>query len=194
MQIDQNQPDQPDRDVDEEDHAPVQITDDQTSGDGSKHGSDQGWDRDEAHGAEEISLGERPDKSKPAYGHHHGAAAALQDAASNEHVNVARYSAEEGPESEKPDGCGKHTPRTESIRNPTADRDKYGEAQRITGEYRFHAERTHMKRCRDRWNCGIKNCGIERLHEKRNRDQPWQQPFAGDGAARRSRGPISGTP
>ena len=93
MQIDQNQPDQTDRDVKEEDHAPVQIADDQTAGDGTKHGSDQGRDGDEAHGAEEIGFGECPDQGKPAYGHHHGAAAALQDAAGNKDVDVARYAA-----------------------------------------------------------------------------------------------------
>src|ERR1700685_1597851 len=93
MEIDHNQPDQADRDVEEKDDAPVEIADDQTAGDGSEHGSDEGGDGDEAHGAEEIGFGEGPDEGEAAYGHHHGAAASLQDGAGNEEVDVARYAA-----------------------------------------------------------------------------------------------------
>jgi hypothetical protein len=93
MQIHQNQADQTDGNVEEEDHPPVKIGDDQTAGDGPEHGSDQGRYGNETHGAEKIGFGERPHQSQPSYGHHHGAAAALQDAAGNEHMDVARYAA-----------------------------------------------------------------------------------------------------
>ena len=93
VQIDENQADQTDGNVEKEDHPPVKIADNQTARDGSEHGSNQGRYRNEAHGAEKIGFRKRPHQGEPAYGHHHGAAAALQDAAGNEYMDVARYAA-----------------------------------------------------------------------------------------------------
>ena len=58
MQIDHVQADQADRDVHEEDDAPVKVADDQAAGDGSEHGADQAGDGDEAHGADQFGFGE----------------------------------------------------------------------------------------------------------------------------------------
>src|ERR1700686_4785931 len=77
MQIDQTQPDEPDWEVDEKDDSPMKISDDQAPGYGPEHGTDQAWDGDEAHGADEFGLRKRPYHGEPSYGHHHRSSAAL---------------------------------------------------------------------------------------------------------------------
>ncbi len=66
VQIDQIQTDQADGDVDEEDHPPVKVADDQAAGDGSEHGADQTGDGDEAHRADEFGFGEGPHEREAA--------------------------------------------------------------------------------------------------------------------------------
>ena len=84
MQIHEDQADETDGDVEKENHPPMKIVNNQTACDGSEHWSNQGRNRNEAHGTEKIGFRKRPHQGEPAYGHHHGAAAALQDAAGNE--------------------------------------------------------------------------------------------------------------
>jgi hypothetical protein len=49
VQIDKNQPDKPDGDIQEEDESPMQVADDETASDWSKHRSNESWNRYEAH-------------------------------------------------------------------------------------------------------------------------------------------------
>ena len=93
MQIDEDQARQADRDIEKEDDAPVKIANDEASGDRPEHGGDQGRYGDKAHGAQQIRLRKGSHQREPADRHHHRSAAALQDAACDEQVNVARYSA-----------------------------------------------------------------------------------------------------
>jgi hypothetical protein len=62
MQVDHDQADEADGNVEEEDDAPVEVADDEASGDGAEHGSDQRGDGDEAHGADEFGFGEGADE------------------------------------------------------------------------------------------------------------------------------------
>jgi len=52
MEIDQDQACESDRDVEEKDIAPMQVTDDEAAGDGPQHGRHQGGDGDEAHNSQ----------------------------------------------------------------------------------------------------------------------------------------------
>ena len=93
----QDQPEEADRDVDEENHAPVEIGDDQSAEQRSEHRTDEPRNRDEAHGADQLGFRERAHQGEPAHGQHHGAAAALQDAARDQHVDVGREAAKKEP-------------------------------------------------------------------------------------------------
>src|SRR5579871_2763428 len=75
VKIDQNQAEEADGDIEEENHPPVQIPDDQSAGDGPKHRGDKGGDGDKAHGAEKVGFGEGADQGEPPDGNHHGSAA-----------------------------------------------------------------------------------------------------------------------
>ena len=172
MQIDHEQTDEADRKVHEKDDSPVKISDDQAAGDGSEHGTNQTRDGDEAHGADEFGLGKRPHQGEPAHGHHHGSAAALQDAARDQHMDVARYAAEKRPQGEEADRGREHPARSESIRHPAADRNEDREAQRVAGQHRLHAQRRHLERLRDGGHGRVQNRGVERLHEERDGDEP----------------------
>ena len=94
MAVDQIQADQADRNVHEKDHPPVKISDDQAARDRTQHRADQTGNRDETHGADQFGLCERAHHGETAHRHHHGSAAALQDAAGDQHVNVAGDAAE----------------------------------------------------------------------------------------------------
>ena len=69
------------------------VADDKAARNGAEHGANQPWNGDEAHGADEFGFGECSHQRQPADGHHHGPAAALQDPAGHQQVNVAGYAA-----------------------------------------------------------------------------------------------------
>ena len=92
--INQIQPEQANRQVDEKDDSPMKVPNDQTAGDGPEHRANQPGYGNEARRADEFRFCERPHHGEPAHGQHHGAAAALQDAARDEDVDIARNAAE----------------------------------------------------------------------------------------------------
>ena len=77
VQVNHEQTGEANRNIHEENKSPVKVSDDQATGDRSEHGTNQTGDGDEAHGADQFGLGERPHHGEPADGHHHGSAAAL---------------------------------------------------------------------------------------------------------------------
>ena len=79
--VHQYQADQADRDVDEENDAPVKIADDQPADERPQHRTDQAGNGDEAHGADQFRFGKRPHHRQTSHRQHHGAAAALQNPA-----------------------------------------------------------------------------------------------------------------
>ena len=94
MEIDHQQTEDADRDIHEKDEPPVKVSDDEATRDGSQHGANQAWNGDEAHGADELGFGKCAHQGQPAHRHHHGSAAALQDAAGHQQVNVGGDAAE----------------------------------------------------------------------------------------------------
>src|ERR1700686_3006839 len=116
MKINQAQTDEADRKVHEKNDSPMKISDNQSTGDWSEHGTNQTWDGDEAHGADEFGLSKRPYDGEPPHWHHHGSSAALQDAARDQHVDVGRYTAEKRSQREEADRGREHPARSESIR------------------------------------------------------------------------------
>ena len=135
MQIDHQQTDQADRNIHEKDESPVKVSDDQAAGNRPEHRANQSGNGDEAHGADEFGFGKRSHQREPAHRHHHGSAAALQDAAGDEQMDVARYAAEKRSEGEEADRGRKHAARSEPIRHPAADRNENREAQRVAGQH-----------------------------------------------------------
>src|SRR5439155_4214422 len=122
MSINQIQPEQANRQVDEKDDSPMKVPNDQTAGDGPEHRANQTGYGNEAHGADEFRFGERPHHGEPAHGQHHGAAAALQDATRDEDVDIARNATETRPQSEQAKRGREHPACAEAIGHPAADR------------------------------------------------------------------------
>src|ERR1700733_6460847 len=94
MEIDHQQTEDPDRYIHEEDQPPVKVSNDEPTGDGSQHGANQAWNSHKAHGPDELGFGKCTHQGQAAHRHHHGSAAALQDAASDQQVNVGGDAAE----------------------------------------------------------------------------------------------------
>ena len=72
----------------------MKVANDKTTRNGSQHGANQPWNGDKAHGADQFGFGKRAHQGEPAYRHHHGSAAALQYAAGDQQMNIARYATE----------------------------------------------------------------------------------------------------
>src|SRR5260370_36008650 len=106
MPVEQYQAAQADGYGDEEDDAPMKISDDQTAEDRPEHGADQTRHGDEAHGADELGFGKAADHDEPTYGEHHSAAAALQHAAGHEPVEGDPDAAEKRPDGDDADLVG----------------------------------------------------------------------------------------
>jgi hypothetical protein len=94
MQVDHAQTREANRNIKEEYEAPMKVADDEATGDRSEHRTNQSGNSDEAHGANQFGLGEGSHYGEPADRHHHGSTATLQDAARDQHMNVARNAAE----------------------------------------------------------------------------------------------------
>ncbi len=172
MQIDHEQTRQADGNIHEEDDSPVKVCDDQAAGDRSEHGANQTRNRDETHGADQFRFGESAHHGQAADRHHHGSAAALQNPAGDQQMDVARYAAEKRSQREEADGGGKYPARAESVRHPAADGNEHRQAQRVTGQHRLHAQRRNFERRGDGRHGRVQNRRIERLHEERDRHQP----------------------
>ena len=139
MQVDQPKTDQADRQVHEKNDAPMKVADDHAAGNRAEHWTNQAGDGHEAHGADEFGLGKRPYHSEPAHRHHHGATAALQDAAGDQQMDVVRYAAQKRAEGEEADGGRENPARSEPIRHPAADGNEDRQAQCVAGKHRLHA-------------------------------------------------------
>jgi len=94
MHIDHQQTQEADGYIHEKDESPMKVANDQAACDGAQHRANQTRNGDKAHGANEFGLGKGAHEGEPAYRHHHGSAAALQDSAGNQQMNVARHTAE----------------------------------------------------------------------------------------------------
>ena len=76
------------------------------------------------------------------------------------------------PSVKSADGGGEHAARAEAVGHPAADGNEDGEAERVAGEHRLHAERRDVERGAMAGDGGVENGGVERLHEERHRDEP----------------------
>ncbi len=177
--VDEIEANEADGNVDEENQAPVEIADDEAAGDGAEHGTDEAGNGDEAHGANEFGLGKGAHHGEAANGDHHGAAAALQNAAGDEGVDVGGNAAQEGAEREDADGGGEDFAGAVAISHPAADGDEDGEAEGVAGENGLHGEWRDVQGLGDGGDGGVEDGGVERLHEKGDGNQPGEEFFAG---------------
>ena len=119
--------------------------------------------------AKDADYREAPD------GDHHGSAAALQDAAGDEDMDVAGDTTEERPQGEDADGRGEDAAGAEAVRHPAADGNEDGEREGVAGQHRLHAERRDAEGRGDGGDGGVEDGGVERLHEEGDGDEPRQQ-------------------
>jgi hypothetical protein len=93
-------------------------------------------------------------------------------------VDVSRDAAKERSKREEADRGREHPARSEAIGHPAADWNEDGEAQRVAGEHRFHAERRDLQGLRNNRYGRVQNRRVEGFHKKRDRDQPWEKLLA----------------
>ena len=84
MPVDHVQTAQTDRNIDEKNHAPMKVSDDRAPEDGPEHGAHQSRNGDKTHCIDELGFCEGAHHGDTPHRNHHGAAAALQDAAGHQ--------------------------------------------------------------------------------------------------------------
>src|SRR6202041_92614 len=100
------------------------------------------------------------------------------DPTGDKQMNVAANSTQERAERKYTDGRSEYATGAEAVRHPAADGYEDGKAQGIAGQYGLHAERRNMQSGRNSGYGGVENCGVQRLHEERHRNQPRKRALA----------------
>src|ERR1700722_3490248 len=100
-------------------------------------------------------------------------------------MNVDGEPAQERAEREEADCRGEDAARSEAVRHPAADGDEDGETQRVARQNSLHAEGGDVESFGHGGDGGIENGGVERFHEKRDRDEPGEQALTRPGRSRR---------
>ena len=96
-------------------------------------------------------------------------------------MNIARNAAKERSQGEEADGGSEHPPGSEAVCHPATDGYEHCQAEGVAGQNGLHAQGSDAQSRRDGRHGGVEDGGVERLHEKRHRDQPGQQVLAGSG-------------
>src|SRR6185437_7455788 len=174
-EVDHDQAEEADGNVEKEDDAPVEVIDDEPASYRTEHGADQGGDGDETHYANEFMFGEGADQCETADGNHHGAAAALEHTAENKLVDIGGNAAQQGAKREDADGGGEDVASAEAVSHPAADGDKDGKGESIAGQHCLHGQGGHAEGFGYDGDAGIEDRRVQRLHEKGNRNQPWEE-------------------
>jgi hypothetical protein len=141
QQVDQNDPQNADRDVDEENPAPRGVSDDKAAERRPHNGPDQRWDADIGHRSDQVGFWYRAQQNEAPDRDHQRAAHALNDAGHDESRKRIGAPATDRAQGEDGDSAAEHPARTKPIGGPPADRDEHGEAQEITGDRHIEAQR-----------------------------------------------------
>ena len=131
----QQQPDDPDRQVHEEDPAPRQVLDDRAADDGAEHRCEQHRHADDAHHAAHaarargLSQGDHPDR------HDHAAGEALEHAEADQRLGAPGQAAEAAGHDERRHGGHPHPLRAEALGGPPGQRDRGREREQVAGAH-----------------------------------------------------------
>src|SRR5579862_9564430 len=168
-------PDEPDRDIDQEDPMPGGHLHEPPSERRSDEWPDEAGNGDEAHRLKQLLARKGSQYGKAPDGQQHGSARALQDASGDELRQATRGSTAERSHHEENDRAQEGAPRTEAVGDPAGGRDQHGHGECIRDHDRLHAQgflaqaRSHGGKRR------VDDRGIEGLHEEADRDEPQEQ-------------------
>src|SRR5271168_3100884 len=93
-------------------------------------------------------------------------------------MDVAGYAAKKRSQGEEANRGCKHLTRSETVSHPAADRDEDGKTQCVARQDRLHAERSDLEGLRNDWHGRVQDRCVERLHKKRDCNQPREKLLA----------------
>ena len=150
------EPQHADRQIDQEDPAPVKVQRDRPAECRPGHGPEQRRNGEVVERGDELVLRHGAQQNEAPDRHHHRPADALEEARGDERGERARHGAGERPGDKHDDGARKHGARSEAVGDPAADRDEHRETDEIGGQRQLERERTlpdidrdGRERCRD---------------------------------------------
>src|SRR5471030_1067838 len=159
-----------DRDVDEEDQAPVQIGGDEPAEQRPHGGAEHGGQREVVHRADEFGAAYRAEDDDPADRHHHRAAYALDESRERERDQRGGRRAQEGAGDKDADSETEDRARAEAVGDPAADRDEDPEAEHITGDGDLQRDGVPAESFGHFGDRGDDDVGIDAFHEHRAGD------------------------
>jgi hypothetical protein len=172
LEIERREPDpeEPDRDIDEEDPAPVEIGRDEAAERRADYGPDHRRHGQIRERRDELALRDAAQEHEPADRNHHGAADPLQEARRHESAERPRRRAGERPRHEHAERGPKNGAGAIAVRHPAAHRDEDREADEIGGQRQLQRDRVLVEAFGDDRQRGRDDGRIRVLHEERGRD------------------------
>ncbi|GJE07950.1 hypothetical protein AOPFMNJM_3282 [Methylobacterium jeotgali] len=189
IQARKQQPGKPDRDVDQEDPAPVEPSGDQAPQRRPQDRPDQGGDRQVGERRDELGLRNAAQDDEAPDRDHHRPADPLEEAGGDESEEAARGRAGQRAGHEHDEGGAEHRARTVAVRHPAADRDEDREADEVGGQRELQGDRVLAEAAGD----GRQRRGDHRrvgvLHEQGGGDGEGDDAGGAHGSSKPSRTP-----
>ena len=174
----QQDPEQPDRQVDPEYPAPGEIGDEESADRRTDDRSEQSGHRQIGHRPHEIGLVGGAEQDQPADRHHHRAADPLEDSCRHQLEEGVADAAADRAQGEDGDRRPEQGPRADAVGEPAADRDEDREAEEIGADREIEPQRALAQRQGDGRQGGGEHRRIQVLHEQgagddqRDEDRP----------------------
>ena len=138
---------------------------DQAANRRAKQRPDQCRDDHEIHCFQQLCLWKGANDGQSTDRHHHCSTHSLQNAGGNKHGYIQGQAAEQGGKGEYHHCSTEHASRAETVSHPAADGNAHGQAQYVTGDNGFQAQRCHMEARRHGWHSRVDDGRVKLLHE-----------------------------
>ena len=181
--IDRKMPSNADRNVDEEDPAPVEIGGDEAAENRPEDRSHHGRNGQRREGLDDLVAGDASQQNEPPDRHHHGAAHALHEAGDNEPFEGIRRGAGEGPGHEHPKRGRENGLGPELVGHPARNRDEDGKSDKVGGERQFQRDRVLADIPRDHRQRRGNHRRVGVFHEERGGDDQGEKARGSHGFA-----------
>ena len=182
-------PDDPHREIDDEDPAPVEIGGDEAAQRGADHRADERRHGHPGHRAHELAPGHAPQEDQPPHGHHHGPADSLQEPCGHEAGERASDRTRDRARHEDAERRPEDVPGTEAVGHPARDGNEHGQADQVRGQRELERDRVLVEVRGNRRESRREHGRVRVLHEQRCRDDDRDEAFAThqDGLAKNGR-------
>ena len=176
-EVARDDPEDPDRDVDEEDPAPVEVFGDEPADEGADRKSERRGSGPDADRGPTLTRRKRGRDDRERRRVHEGGTCSLQDTSRDEHLPGAREPAEERGAGEDDNSDDEDQPTAIGVCDLAADEHQCGERQRIARDDPLELGEIRIEIALDRRQRNVHDGVVEHDHEQAERDRPQREPL-----------------